>query len=64
MLEENNRRPKLNNYIISKVKENAKEAILNVNINCINLAQKYKWIKDYICTIIMYRIPILRQKMV
>ena len=36
----------LNNYIISKVKDNVKEAVLNVNINCINLAQKYGWIKD------------------
>ena len=35
----------LNNYIIAKIKENAKETILNVNINCINLAQKYDWLK-------------------
>lgn len=36
----------LNSYIISKVKHNLKEAILNVNINCINLAQKHTWLKQ------------------
>ena len=35
----------LNNYILSKIKDDKKEAILNVNINCINLAQKHQWLK-------------------
>ena len=36
----------LNDYILSIVQQNKKEMVLNVNINCINLAQKNQWLKD------------------
>ena len=36
----------LNDYILSSIQQNKKEMVLNVNINCINLAQKNQWLKD------------------
>ena len=38
----------LNEYILNIVRNNLKEPILNVNINCINLAQKNSWLKTFL----------------
>ena len=35
----------LNDYILSIIEQGKKEIVLNVNVNCINLAQEHIWLK-------------------